>query len=150
MLWTPGHTGGHVCFVDEPDGLLFTGDHVLPRINSGIGLGGRTDSNPLRDSLDSLAALEPFAAFEVCPGHEYRFRDVVSRARTLAAHRDERTRHVAGALDALDHPTVFEVASRVPFSGGIESMSGYLLASALSQTVFHADLLGRADELRRA
>ncbi len=47
VLWTPGHTGGHVCFVDEPDGLLFTGDHVLPRINSGIGLGGRTDSNPL-------------------------------------------------------------------------------------------------------
>lgn len=150
VLWTPGHTGGHVCFVDEPDGLLFTGDHVLPQINSGIGLGGHTDSNPLRDSLDSLAALEPFAAFEVCPGHEYRFRDVVSRARTLATHRDERTRHVAGALDALDHPTVFEVASRVPFSGGIESMSGYLLASALSQTVFHADLLGRAGELRLA
>jgi glyoxylase-like metal-dependent hydrolase (beta-lactamase superfamily II) len=150
VLWTPGHTGGHVCFVDEPDGLLFTGDHVLPRINSGIGLGGRTESNPLRDSLDSLAALERYAELEVCPGHEYRFRGVVPRARVLAEHRHERTAHVAAALDALDHPTVFEVASRMPFSGGIESMSGYLLASALSQTVFHADLLGRAGELRRA
>ncbi|NII40181.1 glyoxylase-like metal-dependent hydrolase (beta-lactamase superfamily II) [Curtobacterium flaccumfaciens] len=150
VLWTPGHTAGHVCLVDEPDGLLFTGDHVLPRINSGVGLGGRTGTNPLRDSLASLAALEPFAGLEVCPGHEYRFVDVVTRARTLTAHRDERTRHVAAALDALDRPTVFEVASRVPFSGGIESMSGYLLASALSQTVFHADLLGRAGELRPA
>jgi glyoxylase-like metal-dependent hydrolase (beta-lactamase superfamily II) len=147
-LWTPGHTAGHVCFVDEPDGLLFTGDHVLPRINSGVGLGGRTATNPLRDSLDSLAALDRFADLEVCPGHEYRFRDVVARARTVVAHREERTRHVAAALDALDRPTLFEVASRVPFSGGIGSMTGYLLASALSQTALHADLLGRAGEIR--
>ncbi len=148
-LWTPGHTTGHVCFVDEADGLLFTGDHVLPRINSGIGLGGRSDTNPLGDHLASLARLEPYADLEVCPGHEYRFRDVVSRARTLARHREERSRHVAAALDALDHPTLFDVASRVPFSGGIESMTGFLLASALTQTAFHVDLLGRAGEVRR-
>jgi hypothetical protein len=28
-------------------------------------------------------------------------------------------------------------------------MTGFLLASALTQTAFHADLLGRADEIRR-
>ncbi len=149
-LGTPGHTAGHLCFVDEPDGLLFTGDHVLPRINPGIGLGGRTATNPLADYLRSLARLEPYAHLEVCPGHEYRFADVVRRARTLALHREERSRHVAEALDALDHPTLFEVAARVPFSGGIESMTGFLLASALTQTAFHADLLGRADEVRPA
>ncbi|MFZ6993507.1 MBL fold metallo-hydrolase [Curtobacterium sp. RRHDQ66] len=149
-LWTPGHTAGHLCFLDEADGLLFTGDHVLPRINSGIGLGGRTDSNPLGDYLASLARLDPYADLEVCPGHEYRFRDVVSRAQTLVRHREERSRHVAEALDTLDAPTLFEVASRVPFSGGIESMTGFLLASALTQTAFHADLLGRGDEIRPA
>jgi glyoxylase-like metal-dependent hydrolase (beta-lactamase superfamily II) len=147
-LWTPGHTGGHVCFVDGPEGLLFTGDHVLPRINPGVGLGGRTGTNPLRDALDSLAKLDAYGDLEVCPGHEYRFLDVVSRARELTAHREERTRHVAEALDALDRPTLFEVASLVPFSGGIDSMSGFLLASALRQTAFHADLLGRAGEIR--
>ncbi|PZE26319.1 hypothetical protein DEJ09_13970 [Curtobacterium sp. MCLR17_055] len=149
-LWTPGHTSGHVCFLDEADGLLFSGDHVLPRINSGIGLGGRTRTNPLGDYLASLARLDPYADLEVCPGHEYRFRDVVTRAQTLARHREERSRHVAAALDALDRPTLFEVAARVPFSGGIESMTGFLLASALTQTAFHADLLGRADEVRPA
>ncbi|ROS72208.1 glyoxylase-like metal-dependent hydrolase (beta-lactamase superfamily II) [Curtobacterium sp. PhB130] len=149
-IWTPGHTAGHLCFLDEPDGLLFTGDHVLPRINSGIGLGGRTASNPLGDYLASLARLDGYAALEVCPGHEYRFADVVSRARILVRHREERSRHVAEALDALDAPTLFAVASRVPFSGGIESMRGFLLASALTQTAFHADLLGRAGEIRPA
>ncbi|SFF90547.1 MBL fold metallo-hydrolase [Curtobacterium sp. YR515] len=149
-LWTPGHTAGHCCFVDAEDGLLFTGDHVLPRINSGIGLGGRTATNPLGDYLASLGRLDGSADLEVCPGHEYRFRDVVGRARTLARHREERSRHVADALDALSSPTLYEVASRVPFSGGIESMTGFLLASALTQTAFHAALLGRADEVRPA
>ncbi|PZO57522.1 MAG: hypothetical protein DI639_13370 [Leifsonia xyli] len=149
-LWTPGHTAGHVCFVDEADGLLFTGDHVLPRINSGIGLGGRTATNPLGDYLASLGRLDVYAELEVCPGHEYRFTDVVARARTLTRHREERSRHVAEALDVLDRPTLFEVAARVPFSGGIESMTGFLLASALTQTAFHAELLGRSDEIRPA
>jgi glyoxylase-like metal-dependent hydrolase (beta-lactamase superfamily II) len=149
-LWTPGHTSGHLCFVDEADGLLFTGDHVLPRINSGLGLGGRTATNPLGDYLASLGRLDGYADLEVCPGHEYRFRDVVSRARTLARHREERSAHVAAALDTLDAPTLFEVASRVPFSGGIASMRGFLLASALTQTAFHADLLGRRGEVRPA
>lgn len=149
-LWTPGHTAGHVCFVDEADGLLFTGDHVLPRINSGIGLGGRTATNPLGDYLASLGRLDVYAGLEVCPGHEYRFTDVVARARTLARHREERSRHVAEALDVLDRPTLFEVAAQVPFSGGIESMTGFLLASALTQTAFHAELLGRSDEIRPA
>ncbi len=149
-LWTPGHTAGHVCFVDEADGLLFTGDHVLPRINSGIGLGGRTATNPLGDYLASLGRLDVHAGLEVCPGHEYRFADVVARAQTLARHREERSRHVAEALDLLDGPTLFEVAARVPFSGGIESMTGFLLASALTQTAFHAELLGRSGEVRPA
>lgn len=149
-LWTPGHTAGHVCFVDEADELLFTGDHVLPRINSGIGLGGRTATNPLGDYLASLGRLDGYAGLEVCAGHEYRFTDVVARAQTLARHREERSRHVAEALDVLDRPTLFEVAARVPFSGGIGSMTGFLLASALTQTAFHAELLGRSDEIRPA
>jgi glyoxylase-like metal-dependent hydrolase (beta-lactamase superfamily II) len=153
-LWTPGHTTGHLCFVDEGDGLLFTGDHVLPQINSGLGLGGRSDTNPLGDYLASLRRLDRYGELEVLPGHEYRFRDVVARARVLAEHREERGAHIAAALDgfaAAGHrPTLFEVASRVPFRGGIESMSGYLLASAIAQTSFHVDLLGRMGEIRPA
>ncbi|MFZ7087704.1 MBL fold metallo-hydrolase [Curtobacterium sp. RRHDQ10] len=159
-LWTPGHTTGHLCFVDEPDGLLFTGDHVLPRINSGLGLGGRSTTNPLTDyltSLDRVSAIDRSssrAPLEVCPGHEYRFADVGARAAVLADHRAERQEFVAAALDGFAargaRPTMWEVASHVPFRGGIESMTGYLLASALAQTGFHVRALGRQDEVRVA
>ena len=35
---TPGHSPGHICLVDEPHGLIFSGDHVLPRISPHIAL----------------------------------------------------------------------------------------------------------------
>ena len=35
-LHTPGHTPGHLCFVDERSRRLFSGDHVLPRITPNI------------------------------------------------------------------------------------------------------------------
>ncbi|WP_261976535.1 hypothetical protein [Curtobacterium sp. B8] len=150
-LWTPGpHDRATAASWTSRTDCSSPGDHVLPRINSGIGLGGRPETNPLGDYLASLGRLDGYEDLEVCPGHEYRFRDVVARARVLVRHREERSRHVAEALDALHGPTLYEVASRVPFSGGIESMTGFLLASALTQTAYHIALLGRSDEVRPA
>ena len=150
VLHTPGHTDGHVCLIDDQHGLLFSGDHVLPRIKPGVGLGGRTTTNPLEDairSLERVANLPGADDLEVCPGHEYRFRGLAERARSLIGHRAERTRYVADALDRLDRPSLFEVASAVPFRGGVASMSGFLLASAVAQTGFHVAALGRTGEL---
>ena len=157
---TPGHTAGHLCFVEPEQRLVFTGDHVLPRINPGIGLGGRTEANPLTDylaSLERMVALDVPGpdALEVCPGHEYRFVGLRDRAEVLITHRADRSRDAAAALDLLGPtsaggPTVWQVAERMSWSGGIASLHGYRLGSALAQTEWHVQALGRADELRPA
>ena len=157
---TPGHTAGHLCVVEPEQRLVFTGDHVLPTINPGIGLGGRTASNPLDDHLASLRAMVPLDrpgadALEVCPGHEYRFVGLAERAEALVAHRADRTLDAVTALDALHaggagaaSPTVFEVAERMTgWRGGLRSMTGFVLASALAQTEWHLRSAGRGDEL---
>ena len=46
-------------------GLLFTGDHVLPTVFPGLGLGGATPSNPLADYLSSVDALRPYGVTDV-------------------------------------------------------------------------------------
>ena len=154
---TPGHTAGHLCFVEPEQRLIVTGDHVLPRINPGIGLGGRTDANPLTDllaSLERVIALDVAGAdaLEVCPGHEYRFVGLAERARALVDHRADRTADADAALDALaaeaQRPTVWQVAERMSWTGGIASLHGYRLGSALAQTEWHVQSLGRAGELR--
>jgi len=156
---TPGHTSGHLCFVEPEQRLVFTGDHVLPTINPGIGLGGRTASNPLDDHLASLRAVvdldRPGAdALEVCPGHEYRFVGLAERAEALVAHRADRTADAVAALDAVlagssdASPTAWRVAERMSgWRGGLRSMSGFVLASALAQTEWHLRAAGRGDEL---
>ena len=54
---TPGHTPGHICLLDEDNSLLFTGDHVLPRISPHISLERGGLENPLASYFDSLAVL---------------------------------------------------------------------------------------------
>ena len=62
---TPGHTRGHVVFVDETTadaGMLFAGDHVLPHITPSIGFEPAARPGALTRFLTSLAALRTEAA----------------------------------------------------------------------------------------
>lgn len=140
VLWTPGHTPGSLCLHDEEAGLVFTGDHVLPTVNSGLGLGGPTATNPIADylaALDRVADLAPAAL--ALPGHEQPFTGLAARCTALASHHLRRAREVAA------HPggTVWEVASSLTWTGGWESLHGFTLLSALAQTALHRDFVAR-------
>ena len=54
VIWTPGHSAGHICLYDTRHKVLLSGDHVLPRITPSVGLHVRSTGNPLADYLDSL------------------------------------------------------------------------------------------------
>ncbi len=86
VMWTPGHTNGSMSLRDDARGLLFTGDHLLPNVYPGLGLGGPTTSSPIADYLDSLARVSGYPAHEVLPGHGYRFTGVAERAAECAEH----------------------------------------------------------------
>lgn len=138
VVWTPGHTGGHICLRDAESQLLITGDHVLPIINPGLGLGGPTTTNPLADYLSSLTAVARWENYEVCPGHGFRFTGLALRCAELAAHQTRRAREVEAAL-AGDTSTVWDVASQLTWTGGWENLQGFRLASALAQTAMLAE-----------
>jgi glyoxylase-like metal-dependent hydrolase (beta-lactamase superfamily II) len=140
-LHTPGHTPGHLCFVDERDGLLFTGDHILPTVVPGVGLGGPTSDNPLESYLTSLAGMRAFDEFEALPGHGFRFRGVAARSAVIARQHLSRTAEVAAVLREDPAATVWELASRLTWSRGWENLTRHYLVSALRQTGMHARLV---------
>src|SRR5947207_4267113 len=37
VVWTPGHSAGHICLYDRAHKILLSGDHVLPRITPSVG-----------------------------------------------------------------------------------------------------------------
>src|SRR5699024_2100119 len=98
VAWTPGHTGGHVCLVERATEVIFTADHVLPGINSGLGLGGVSPTNPIADYVAALERVAQFDPFVVAPGHEYRFRGLAERAEVLREHHLKRAREVEAAM----------------------------------------------------
>ncbi len=141
LLATPGHTAGSACVVDDELGLLFTGDTVLPRIFSGLGLGDLSESNPIADYLDSLASLARYDDLEVAPGHGFRFRGLVERTAELAAHHLHRSRAAAQVIAAEPDASTWEVASRLRWTAGWERLGGFYLFSALFQTQLHLEFV---------
>ena len=139
VVLTPGHTRGSMCLRDDERQSLLTGDHVLPRVHPGLGLGGPSVTNALSDYLGSLGWLDQFDDYRVLPGHGEPFRGVRERAASLRAHHDRRLAEVAGAAQDLGRPTVWGVASVVRWRAGWERLRGPYLWSALKQTAMYLD-----------
>jgi glyoxylase-like metal-dependent hydrolase (beta-lactamase superfamily II) len=87
---TPGHTADHLCLWDPNDGILFSGDHVLPTITPHIsGLGPTDDS--LADYLDALDHVAELPRVQhVLPAHGLAFTDLPQRTAAIRRHHLER------------------------------------------------------------
>ena len=105
VLWTPGHTPGHVClYLDEPGrpSRLLSGDHLLPTISPVVSLypenPGDEPTDPLGDYLDSLERIAALAPQEILPAHQYRFTDAPARVQALLGHHADRLAELHVAL----------------------------------------------------
>jgi glyoxylase-like metal-dependent hydrolase (beta-lactamase superfamily II) len=148
VIATPGHTGGHICLADRDERMLFTGDHVLPRIHSGVGIGILPGDEPLGDLLASLERLAEFDDFLVLPGHEFRFTGLRARRASIAAHHLRRTAEVDALTDELGDAPVWEYARRMTWTAGWEGLDAFSLHSALRQTEMNLELV-RSGAARR-
>ncbi len=84
-VFTPGHTHDHLCMWSPEDGVLLSGDHVLPTITPHIG--GFTGGDPLANyllNLDKVAALEGIT--QVLPAHGHPFGDLAGRCDAIKDH----------------------------------------------------------------
>lgn len=141
VLHTPGHTDGHVCIVSDDERLVFTGDHLLPDQFAGVGLGGLTAGNPLRDYRDSLELLRPLGGYLVLPGHGWVFGELAERVDETFAHHGRRTAEVAAVLAAEPDASVWQIASQLSWTAGWDALAGFYRWSALRQTAWHRDLV---------
>lgn len=163
VIWTPGHSPGHICLHLEDAGRLFTGDHVLPKITPNIGLHAFDDAgaNPLGDFLASLARIADIDVREALPAHEHRFTDVAGRIATITEHHEERLGEIAGILRAAQEgaapaapaaagvhaaasshsATLWQVASRMTWNVAWDGMHPMLRRLAAAEAAAHLRLL---------
>lgn len=90
VVWTPGHARSHVCLWSETDGILISGDHLLPTITPHIDFERGGEEDPLGEFLESLEKVEDLDPKMVLPGHGRPFLEGADRARVIARHHDRR------------------------------------------------------------
>jgi len=150
VLWTPGHTSGHICLVAQAERILVAGDHVLPTVFPGVGIGvdwglGPADGDaesPIAAYLGSLDRLRPYDDFQVLPGHGYRFSGLAERRAEASGHILTRAREVAASDAAAPGSSIWELASGLSWSAGWENLErGSALPSALLQASMYRDFV---------
>lgn len=148
VAFTPGHTAGHICLVDLDRELVFSGDHILPRVSPNVGLSLLGSyRTALGDYLDSLDLMLSWDGFEVCPGHEYRFIGLGERSMALREHHRERSEELLAVAEATPGLSLWQVAEQLTWSRGWASLNPQNQRAALAETAAHLEHLvsqGRA------
>lgn len=113
VLHTPGHTKGSVCL--RMDGVLFSGDHVLPDVSPNIGGGDLRHEGLLTDYLKSLQDCVDLAPEieMVLPGHGDAFSNLAERCQNLLDHHKERLDKVLHILRSGGPQTTYAVAEQL-------------------------------------
>jgi glyoxylase-like metal-dependent hydrolase (beta-lactamase superfamily II) len=155
---TPGHTRGHLVFVDAARDVMFCGDHVLPRITPSIGFEPVPAEAPLRDYLDSLRLVRALPDRRLLPAHGHAGPSVHARVDELIEHHDTRLRNTADAVAAANSATgttgttAFEVAQRLRWTRRGRAYDELDLLSrclSVTETAAHLDVLVGTGHLHR-
>jgi glyoxylase-like metal-dependent hydrolase (beta-lactamase superfamily II) len=112
-LHTPGHTNDHLCLYDPTEGVVLSGDHVLPTITPHISglVAGADPLTAFFTSLDKVAALEGVGL--VLPAHGHPFPDLAGRAKEIHDHHQERLETLRTATSELGSASVEELSKRL-------------------------------------
>jgi len=97
VLHTPGHEHSHICLVDSKTGILFSGDHILPRITPVI-MWDDSDIDVLGLYLDSVGRLTGDKFGLTYPAHGSIVERGSQRAEQIVLHHERR---LDGMLDVV-------------------------------------------------
>ncbi len=147
VLATPGHTRGHVVFVDHATGLLFSGDHLLPHITPSIGFETIPSDSALTDYLASLAMVRGLPDLTMLPAHGPPRPSIHARIDELIDHHEARLKQMLVAVE-IGASTAFEVARAVPWTRrevDFRTLDVFNRMLAVNETVAHLDELRRRE-----
>ncbi len=151
VLWTPGHSSGHICLYEPEEKILLSGDHILPTITPNISVHPQAIENPLGRYLDSLNELKQLEVELVLPGHEKPFSGFRKRVESILKHHEQRNGEILAAL-ADKARTSFQIAQEVTWGlkGSWQSLPDFHKRIAILETLAHLEMMaarGRVDRL---
>lgn len=155
VIWTPGHSFGHICIFDKNRKYLFSGDHILSRITPHIGNFIVNDflhekyrdfdfNNILKYYLNSLDKIDDLNPQIIFPAHQEVIFNPHKRILAIKAHHKNRLREI---LDLIKEKPLnpFQI-SQMHFGTDLDEINSYM---ALSEVLGHLLYLENERKIRK-
>jgi glyoxylase-like metal-dependent hydrolase (beta-lactamase superfamily II) len=118
VLCTPGHTPGHISLYEPEKKVLFSGDVLLPTINTNVAMHLQFSEDPLREYLDSLKILQKIDINLVLPGHENPFTGHSNRIDEIFRYHEQRNSEILAAMGENEPKTAYQVSTSLTVARG--------------------------------
>ena len=134
VIFTPGHSDGLITLFNKENSVLFSTDHILPRISPNISYWFRGNRNPLQSFMTSLEKIKSLDVDFCVPSHGKPFRNANQRIEELLAHHFER---LAETYEAIKQPaTIYEVNQQL-----FRNLNIHETRFAVGETLAHLEYL---------
>jgi glyoxylase-like metal-dependent hydrolase (beta-lactamase superfamily II) len=140
-----GHAPEHATLFSAEDSILISGDQVLPRITTNVGVwGNQPEANPLKQFLDSMDKFEPLPPNTlVLPSHDRVFSGLHERLAELRQHHQQRLGELEAAIEtAKCAAEILPVLFR-------RKLDEHQLVFAIGEAIAHLHYLWRAGRATR-
>lgn len=150
VIWTPGHSPGHICLYEARNQLLFSGDHILPTITPNIGYHVQSGDNPLGDFISALRKVQKLPVTTVLPAHEHVFIDLPGRIEQIVAHHDRRKAEILGLMGSEPHNS-WEIAPHVTWDSPTpwDKFPPLMKRSAVTEVIAHLECMRWEGRVRK-
>lgn len=142
VIWTPGHSPGHICLYEPQNKFLFSGDHILPVITPNVSFNILSGDNPLGTYFYALNKLRKLQVKLILPGHENPFTNLSKRIKQIFDHHEKRKIEVQNAIKETPH-NAWEISSQISWNTPVdwEDLSPLHMRSAVTETIAHLEFL---------
>ena len=151
VLWTPGHSPGHICLYERERKFILTGDHILYDTTPHVGFNPLSGDNPLGDYVSSLKKLERLKVNFILPGHGPLFNALGLRTEKILQHHEDRKSAIMKSLrNGLQ--TAYAIAQQIPWmtdqgDTAFRDLSVWDKRMAVTETLAHLKLLIEEDKV---
>ncbi len=158
IIWTPGHSFGHICVFDRKRKYLFSGDHILSRITPHIGnfiipdfLANEYESynfkNVLDQYLQSLDRIDKLNPKIIFPAHQEIIYNPHERINAIKEHHTKRLNEISKVIK--NNPLTPRKISKIHFGEDLDEINSYMALSEVLGHLFYLEALGKIEKLEK-
>ena len=151
IIWTPGHSPGHICLYEPQNQFLFSGDHILPSTTPNISYHVQSGDNPLGDYVSALRKVQNLPVVKVLPAHGHIFTNLRGRIKQLISHHNRRKSEIEQVIMQEPHHAYYISGQITWDTPGLtwEQMPPLQKRLAVTETIAHLECMRWEGKVRR-